>query len=89
MTDAIDLPVRVRDSLTEAFGEARQAVRTGDYETAYEQAENASQLLQHKVPPSPLKERLKHGLAAVERTAADEPLVASEYLRVMTQLLDE
>ncbi|AFK20518.1 hypothetical protein E6P09_12540 [Haloferax mediterranei ATCC 33500] len=89
MTDAVDLPVRVRDALTAAFGDAREAIRSGDTETARECTEKASRILQHKVPPSPLKEQLKHGLAAVERTVADEPLVASEYLRLMKQLLDE
>ncbi|RDZ34565.1 MULTISPECIES: hypothetical protein [unclassified Haloferax] len=87
MSDAIDLPARVRESLADSFDDARAAVRAGDAETALEHVEEASRVLSHKVPPSPLKEKLKHGVAAVERTAADEPLVASEYLRLMSQLV--
>ncbi|ADE03634.1 MULTISPECIES: hypothetical protein [Haloferax] len=87
MSDAIDLPARVRESLADSFDDARAAVRAGDAETALEHVEEASRVLGHKVPPSPLKEKLKHGVAAVERTAADEPLVASEYLRLMSQLV--
>ncbi|WP_411963756.1 hypothetical protein [Haloferax sp. YSMS24] len=87
MTDTGDLPVSVRDSLTEAFDAARAAVRSGDTETALECLETASDIVLHKVPPGLLFERLEHGIAAVERTAADEPVVASEYLRVLVQLL--
>ncbi|WEL26065.1 Uncharacterized protein SVXHx_1763 [Haloferax volcanii] len=87
VSDAIDLPARVRESLADSFDDARAAVRAGDAETALEHVEEASRVLGHKVPPSPLKEKLKHGVAAVERTAADEPLVASEYLRLMSQLV--
>ncbi len=87
VSDAIDLPARVRESLADSFDDARAAVRAGDAETALEHVETASRVLGHKVPPSPLKEKLKHGVAAVERTAADEPLVASEYLRLMSQLV--
>ncbi|WP_148414323.1 hypothetical protein [Haloferax sp. KTX1] len=87
MSDAIDLPARVRESLAASFDDARAAVRAGDAEVALEHVEAASRVLGHKVPPSPLKETLRHGVAAVERTAADEPLVASEYLRLMSQLV--
>jgi len=87
VSDAIDLPARVRESLADSFDDARAAVRVGDAETALDHVEEASRVLGHKVPPSPLKEKLKHGVAAVERTAADEPLVASEYLRLMSQLV--
>ncbi len=87
VSDAIDLPARVRESLAASFDDARAAVRAGDAEVALEHVEAASRVLGHKVPPSPLKEKLRHGVAAVERTAAAEPLVASEYLRLMSRLV--
>ncbi|KAB1188175.1 MULTISPECIES: hypothetical protein [Haloferax] len=87
MRDAGDLPVSVRDALVESFDEARDAVRRGDTETALERIDTAAGIVRHKVPPGLVRERLEHGVAAVERTAADEPVVASEYLHVMKRML--
>ncbi|KTG27251.1 hypothetical protein [Haloferax profundi] len=87
MRDAGDLPVSVRGALTTAFDEARDAVRRGDTDTALECTDEARRIVHHKVPPGLVNEQLEHGLAAVERTAADEPVVASEYLRAMKRLL--
>jgi hypothetical protein len=86
--DAGNLPERVRDSLSAVLTEARDAVRAGDAETARECTETAADIIRHKVPPGQFQSHLEHGLAAVERTAADEPLVASEYLRLLTQSLE-
>ncbi|KAB1195991.1 MULTISPECIES: hypothetical protein [Haloferax] len=88
MNDTSDLPVSVRDSLTAAFDDARDAVRRGDTETALERLASASRTVEHKVPPGPVFERLQHGIDAAERTAADEPVVASEYLRLLAELLE-
>lgn len=85
--DTGDLPVGVRDALISAFEDARDAVRNGDTETTLHCLAVASRVLKHKVPPGPVAERLDHGIDAVERTAADEPVVASEYLRVLVQML--
>lgn len=88
VSNTADLPASVRESLATALHEARDAVRSGDVETAHDRLNTVSRILRAKVPPGLTHDRLVHGVAAVERTAADEPLVASEYLRAMKSIVE-
>ncbi|WP_396612320.1 hypothetical protein ACH9L7_03310 [Haloferax sp. S1W] len=89
MSNTTDLPASVRDALVTALDEARDAVRCRDVETVRSQMKTVSRVLRAKVPPGLMHDRLVHGVEAVERTAADEPLVAAEYLRAMRALVDD
>ncbi|WP_416841120.1 hypothetical protein [Haloferax sp. DFSO52] len=88
MSDTGNIPESVRDELISAFDGARDAVRSGDTAAARDCLATASRLLDNDVPPGPVAEQLRHGIDAAERTAADEPVVASEYLRLVRRLLD-
>ncbi|MFC7201980.1 hypothetical protein ACFQJC_00485 [Haloferax namakaokahaiae] len=89
MPDSSDVPDTVSETLVTALKEAREGVRSGDVATARERVDVAERIIRTQLPESDVAETLTFGLEAVDRTAADEPLVASEYLRSMVQLLTE
>ncbi|WP_410767161.1 hypothetical protein [Haloferax sp. DFSO60] len=89
MPNSSDIPDTLSETLVATLSEAREGVRSGDVATAREQLDIAAQIIRSQLPESSVTETLTFGLTAVERTAADEPLVASEYLRSMIELLEE
>ena len=89
VNDTGDLPESVRDTLRSTFDDARDAMRSGDTETTRHCMAIASRVVKYEVPPGEVAERLEHGIEAVERTAADEPVVAAEYLRLLREMFDE
>jgi hypothetical protein len=83
------LPVDVRDTLAQLLGEAADAARERDGDRVVAVLDTVATVAEHKVPDPELSARLRHGCTAVERTVADEPLVAAEYCRAMRDLVVE
>ncbi|KTG08556.1 hypothetical protein AUR64_17930 [Haloprofundus marisrubri] len=84
-----DLSPDVHAVLTQLLDEAREHVRAGDSETAYELVETGETVTKNKVPAGELKARLLHGWAELPSLVEHDPAVATEYLQSMQRLLDE
>jgi hypothetical protein len=82
------LPPDVHETLTQLFASAGDAVADGDFETARQSVETAAVVTENKVPPGETKERLQHGVRELEPLLSDEPVVASEYLRLLREAVE-
>lgn len=82
-----DLPANT-STLARTFEEARERARQRDVETVEELLADARVTIYEEVPPGSRRERLLFGCDRAEQLAADEPLVASEYLRALYERAD-
>jgi hypothetical protein len=83
----IDLPADVEATLAQLLTEGGAAARRRDVTEVSAIVDTVETVARNKLPPGDLRDRLVHGCAAVERLAADEPLVAAEYLDAMERLV--
>lgn len=90
MTDssAPDVPPEVHETLTGSLAEAVAAARDGDPETVRDRLETVATVATHKLPPSPLRERLLHGCSRARDNLEADYGVAVEYLRAMQRRLE-
>lgn len=82
------LPPDVYQTLTQLLDSAGDAVDRGEFETARESVETAAVVTETKVPPGETRARLQHGFRELEPLLADEPVVASEYLRLLRETVE-
>jgi hypothetical protein len=82
-----DLPPDVEDTLTQLLTEGAESARRRDPDEVSAVVDTVRTVAENELPASPLRERLIHGCATVDRLAADEPLVAAEYLDAMGRLV--
>jgi hypothetical protein len=82
------LPPDVYQTLTQLLDSAGDAVNRGEFETARESVETAAVVTENKVPPGETKARLQHGYRELRPLLADEPVVASEYLRLLHETVE-
>ena len=82
-----DFPTDVEDTLTQLLAEGAASARRRDLEEVSAVVDTVSTVAENKLPTGILRERLLHGCATVDRLAADEPLVAAEYLDAMERLI--
>lgn len=83
-----DLPPDVEATLSQLLAEAAEAARARDGETLAAVMESVEAVTADEVPEGELKGRLRHGCRAVERVAADEPLVAAAYCEAMRRRVE-
>ena len=83
-----DLPADVEATLSQLLAEAAAAARRRDVDEVSALVDTVETVSENKVPAAALRERLLHGCRVVGRLAADEPLVAAEYLEAMARLVD-
>jgi hypothetical protein len=82
-----DLPPDVERSLAQLLSEGEEHARRRETAEALEVVESVARVAETEVPDGDLRRTLLHGCARVHTTAADEPLVAAEYLRSMTDVV--
>ncbi|MFC5365998.1 hypothetical protein [Salinirubrum litoreum] len=82
------LPPDVHQTLTQLLDSAGEALERGEFETARESVETAAAVTENKVPPGETKARLQHGYRELEPLLADEPVVAGEYLRLLSETVE-
>jgi hypothetical protein len=83
----VDLPTDVEDTLTQLLAEGAASARRHDPDEVSAVIDTVSTVATNKLPAGDLRDRLLHGCATVDRLAADEPLVAAEYLDAMERLV--
>jgi len=85
-----DVPPDVDSVLTQLFDEGRKAFERGEVATGVSAVTSAGTVARHKLPESPLRERLLHGCERVETVATapdDDHAVAAEYVAAMERRL--
>lgn len=85
-----DVPPDVDSVLTQLFHEGRKAFEQGEVATGVSAVTSAGTVAQHKLPESPLRERLLHGCERAETVAIsadDDSTVAAEYVAAMERCL--
>lgn len=76
-----DLPANTPPPLEAVLAEARERAREREVDAVEELLAEARVLIREQLPPGPRRERLLFGCDRAQALAADEPLVAAEYLR--------
>ena len=86
-SDDVDLPADVETTLVQLLSEATEAAKARNLDEVSAIVDTVETVSRNKVPDDTLREQLVHGCTAVERLAADEPLVAAGYLEAMERLV--
>lgn len=87
-TTGADLPADVDAALTQLLSKAAADARRHEVDAVIAIVDTVETVTENKIPDGQVRERLLHGCRQVRRLAADEPLVAAEYLHSMERLVE-